>query len=85
MPRVRHPEYNARAYKRAAAAVRADPDAVCWICGRLGADTLDHVVPLSRGGTNDPENLRPAHRFCNTGRGAGRPLRPQPRQPSQRW
>lgn len=41
----------------------------CWLCGHLGADTLDHVVPVSKGGTNDPDNLRPAHRACNSARG----------------
>lgn len=31
--------------------------------------TIEHIVPVSRGGTNDPENLALAHRFCNTARG----------------
>ncbi|WP_366484834.1 HNH endonuclease signature motif containing protein [uncultured Arthrobacter sp.] len=34
---------------------------VCHICGRPGADAVDHIVPLARGGTNDPRNLAPAH------------------------
>lgn len=38
----------------------------CHLCGQPGADTWDHVVPLSRGGTNDYANLRPAHRSCNS-------------------
>jgi hypothetical protein len=33
----------------------------CWICGREGADTIDHLVMVSQGGSNDLENLRPAH------------------------
>ena len=48
---------------------------VCWLCeepvdpsisrrDRLGA-TIDHVVPLSKGGADDPVNLRLAHRHCN--------------------
>ncbi len=28
--------------------------------------TVDHVIPLSRGGTNWPANLRPACRSCNS-------------------
>lgn len=28
--------------------------------------TIDHVIPLSRGGTNWPSNLRPACRSCNS-------------------
>ena len=29
----------------------------------------DHIVPRSRGGDDSPENLRPAHVFCNESRG----------------
>lgn len=39
----------------------------CWLCGAI-ADTTDHVIPLSRGGTNWPANLRPACRPCNSGK-----------------
>ena len=39
---------------------------VCHICGQPGADSVDHVIPRARGGTDDPSNLRPAHMFpCN--------------------
>lgn len=34
---------------------------VCHICGHVGADEVDHVVPLARGGSEDESNLRPAH------------------------
>ena len=34
---------------------------ICHICGENGADAIDHVVPLVRGGTEDESNLRPAH------------------------
>ena len=34
---------------------------VCHLCGRHGADTIDHVHPLSRGGTNELDILNPAH------------------------
>jgi 5-methylcytosine-specific restriction endonuclease McrA len=27
--------------------------------------TIDHVIPLCRGGTNDDENRKAAHRGCN--------------------
>lgn len=33
--------------------------------------TIDHVVPLARGGTDKLENLRLAHEFCNNQRGDG--------------
>lgn len=34
---------------------------ICHICGEPGADAVDHVIPVSRGGTNHRDNLRPAH------------------------
>jgi 5-methylcytosine-specific restriction endonuclease McrA len=47
----------------------------CSICGQtINLDiprtskmglTVDHLVPLSRGGSDDIENLRPAHWICN--------------------
>jgi 5-methylcytosine-specific restriction endonuclease McrA len=52
---------------------------VCHICGHKGADEVDHVEPLSRGGSEDPSNLRPAHgakpcetcgATCNRSKGA---------------
>jgi len=40
----------------------------CWICGG-DADELDHVIPLTKGGSNWPANLRPACKHCNTKKG----------------
>ena len=43
---------------------------VCHICGKPIEDrrllTFDHVIPLARGGSHTEENLRPAHRRCNS-------------------
>lgn len=41
---------------------------LCWMCKQtLTPQTLteDHVIPLSKGGTNCPSNLRPACHSCN--------------------
>jgi 5-methylcytosine-specific restriction endonuclease McrA len=44
----------------------------CYLCGVdwFSLDsfdrTIDHVIPLSQGGTNWPANLRPACRSCNS-------------------
>lgn len=74
------------AYKKRVTAWRKklerDPSlAVCWICGGAidmnlppghGRDfTLDHLVPLAKGGALDGE-VKPAHRSCNSSRGDGR-------------
>lgn len=51
----------------------------CHLCGGavdatvhyndVMAATLDHLVPRSRGGSDDPSNLLTAHRACNSSRG----------------
>lgn len=45
----------------------------CWLCGKSGADTIDHIVPVLWGGADHPANLKPAHRSCNSSKGAERP------------
>jgi 5-methylcytosine-specific restriction endonuclease McrA len=37
----------------------------CYLCGSPASAT-DHVVPLDKGGTNWPANLRPICRICNS-------------------
>ncbi len=58
---------------------------LCWICGgpvdlsapyRMGNPGwevyphLDHVIPLSKGGSDTPANVRTAHARCNVDKGA---------------
>jgi len=48
----------------------------CALCGKpFGPDGyhIDHFVPLSRGGTNDPSNLKLTHPVCNLRKGAKLP------------
>lgn len=42
----------------------------CYWCGqKVGKDfTIDHVIPLNRGGSNTPENIVIACRHCNCSR-----------------
>lgn len=52
----------------------------CWLCGEAidaslqpparMAGTVDHVVPLANGGSDDDDNVRAAHLTCNSRRGA---------------
>lgn len=44
----------------------------CYLCGKeisIHAITLDHIVPLSRGGTHTPLNVRVACQPCNSRKG----------------
>lgn len=38
----------------------------CWICGIAGATEVDHVKPISKGGSHCLANLRPICKKCNT-------------------
>ena len=41
----------------------------CYYCGNEGKLTVDHVIPLARGGTNWPDNLVLACPHCNSSKG----------------
>ena len=46
----------------------------CHICGKKVTEktwSLDHLIPLSKGGTHIPENVALAHFACNTKRNVG--------------
>lgn len=47
--------------QRRAARILHRHDHVCHVCGKDGADTVDHVIPLAEGGRDDDTNLRPIH------------------------
>lgn len=68
----------------------------CWLCGRpidmelhklepngKWSFTVDHVIPLDKGGTWTLENCRSAHRTCNSRKG-NRPHTP-PLRTSREW
>jgi hypothetical protein len=46
---------------------------ICQICGEPVSEdelSLDHIYPKSKGGPHVPENLRVAHKRCNSKKGA---------------
>lgn len=57
------------------ARIFAAADGICHICdGKIDGvrETWDaeHVIPLAAGGTDDDENIRPAHTKCHAGKTA---------------
>lgn len=48
---------------------------MCWVCKdsinprirmpNLWAATVEHIIPLCKGGTHTWDNVAPAHAFCN--------------------
>lgn len=54
------------------AAVRERDRETCHLCGRwvsVHEQSLDHVVPLSRGGEHTYLNIKLAHQLCNSKKG----------------
>ena len=55
---------------------------ICWVCQQpidstlkpphVASGTEDHVIPLSKGGSDTDDNLKAAHFACNASRGNGR-------------
>lgn len=53
---------------------------LCGLCGKpidpllkyphRGSASIDHVVPLSAGGSDSRDNVQPAHLHCNRSKGA---------------
>lgn len=42
---------------------------VCSWCGETDDLTIDHIIPVSKGGSDDPNNLRVLCRSCNCAKG----------------
>src|SRR5262245_26743389 len=59
-----------RAIMIAAAWANGTPCHICGQCFKRAEDiSADHIVPLSRSGTNSLDNLAPSHFECNSSRG----------------
>ena len=68
-PRVTHAHpgvVRTRNHARHRETVMRAQDGQCHICHERGADTIDHIVPVAWGGSDDIANLAPAHTSCNS-------------------
>jgi hypothetical protein len=72
------PDVRSMVYRQAPEPIRlsaiADRDKhQCWLCQRnvkQGEASIDHVIPIARGGKHILSNVRLAHRSCNSRKGA---------------
>lgn len=88
------PPWSGRYARRLAAATLARHGTLCHLCRTEGADSADHVRARHASADDSLDNLRPAHKSCNSARG-GMPLEqwfalhPVPRRealpPSREW
>lgn len=68
-----HAERTRGSYRRFWSQVVGRHGALCVYCREREATCLDHVIPRSRGGQDQPGNLVPACRPCNSSKGARTP------------
>ena len=85
MPSAYHGR-STRTFKRMRARILEQSN-ICWLCGQAGADTVDHIVPLSIAPDmgEDAANLMPAHRACNSSKGARLAENVRALPSSRRW
>lgn len=58
-------------YRRFRSMVLSRDGERCSYCGAVGVPLqLDHIHPRSKGGSDEPDNLTPACKPCNTSKGA---------------
>lgn len=68
-------------------AIYARDGGYCYLCKLYVARelaTFDHVVPLARGGTDAEDNVRLAHRACNSKKGDDALVGPKSKKPGIR-
>ncbi|MFE0151399.1 HNH endonuclease [Nonomuraea sp. NPDC059007] len=60
-----HNKHRPRDWKRRRAFVLARDRRECYICHQPKATEVDHVIPVSRGGSHDYNNLRAVCPLCH--------------------
>lgn len=49
---------------------------VCGVCGTTENLSFDHIIPISRGGSDEPENIQTLCRVCNSRKGVSPSVNP---------
>lgn len=70
--------------KRARYVMRRD-DSICHLCGLPGSEEIDHVVPLAEGGSDELDNLAPAHKRCHAKKSSAEAQRGRERKRARKW
>ena len=65
MPHKSQRSMNSTTWKRIRGRVLRRDGYICAYCGQM-ANTVDHILPVSKGGTDDMENLVAACTSCNS-------------------
>lgn len=94
MPYAKSDGRSSRRWKAVCSKMKLEREWVCWLCGQeidryaipntAGCWTADHVLSLDEHPEIDPcdeRNLRPAHKGCNSAKGA-RSFNPKPKPPT---
>ena len=74
---IRREKNKARELRRTRWWQQKTASGTCWYCGRqVGFKnlTMDHVIPLARGGRSTRDNLVPSCKECNTRKKSSLPI-----------
>ncbi|HEB49348.1 MAG TPA: HNH endonuclease [Desulfobulbus sp.] len=74
---IRAERNKARQLRRSRWWQRKTSSGTCYYCGRkvgIKALTMDHIIPLSRGGRSTRDNLVPCCKACNTRKKSSLPV-----------
>jgi hypothetical protein len=63
-------------WKKLRLKILARDNYICSICGNPNANSVDHIIPLYAGGTDDEANLAAAHLLCQLRRPRQMPAEP---------
>lgn len=59
-------EYNDPLYRKNRKIILGQPDVLCHYCGKENPTSIDHILPISKGGTHEMHNLLPCCISCNS-------------------